>query len=225
MALLADIKNITVHLNQKKIIEDVSFSIHKGQIIGLVGPNGGGKSTILKVLLGLLKPSSGKVILANDLTFGYLPQRPPNSFELPITVNEALAIFQATTTKAQALLKQLALSHILASPLRQLSGGELQKVFLTIALAQNPDLLLLDEPSANIDTHSDIAFRELLQQEKAQGKSIVIVSHDVDSIIQLTDEILCLNQRVCCYGKTSFVIRSQEFQELFHDQHYHHHHE
>lgn len=221
----AELKNVTVRINQKNIVSNVSFSIPVGKIIGLVGPNGGGKSTLLKAILGLLPLHQGNIVFSEPISFGYLPQRPPNSFDLPITVNEALHIYNATTDKAKILLKSLGLTHIVKSPLHQLSGGELQKVFFIIALAQDPNLILLDEPSANIDKESDEELRSLLETEKAQGKSIVIVSHDIDSIVRNTDEIVCINQEICCSGKTALVVRSQEFQDLFEDQHYHHHHD
>ncbi len=225
MMPLVNINNISIRVNQKDIIQDVSFQIEKGKVIGLVGPNGGGKSTILKALLGLVPLSAGQIVFEKPLSFGYLPQRPPNSFDLPITVSEALHIYRATTPKAKELLARLKLNHIVHSPLYQLSGGELQKVFFIIALAENPDLILLDEPSASIDSESDEALRQLILSEKQAGKSIIIVSHDIDSIIKNTDDIVCLNQKVCCSGKTALVVRSQEFQELFSDQHYHHQHD
>ncbi len=223
MSPILSLKEVTIAIDKKLIIDQVSFEIMPSQIIGLVGPNGGGKSTLVKAILGLQPITSGTITRAKDLRIGYLPQRPPISFDIPLTVKELWHIYQANTAKAQELINRLNLSNLADKQVRSLSGGELQKVFLIVALADNPDLIILDEPSSNIDTDSDHALKALLLEEKKAGKSMIVISHDIDSIAQTADNLLCLQQRMICAGKPNLVLRSQEFQDLIGDHHHHHH--
>lgn len=223
MTPILSLKDVTIAIDKKVIIDRVSFEIMPSQIIGLVGPNGGGKSTLVKAILGLQPITSGTITSSKDLRIGYLPQRPPISFDIPLTVKELWHIYQATTTKAKALIDRLNLNNLTNKQVRSLSGGELQKVFLIVALADSPDLIILDEPSSNIDTDSDQTLKTLLLEEKKAGKSMIVISHDIDSIAQIADNLLCLQQRMICVGKPNLVLRSQEFQDLIGDHHHHHH--
>lgn len=223
MTPIISLKDVTIAIDKKLIIDQVSFEIMPGQIIGLVGPNGGGKSTLVKAILGLQPITSGTITRSKDLHIGYLPQRPPISFDIPLTVKELWHIYQAKTAKAKTLINRLNLTNLADKQVRSLSGGELQKVFLIVALADNPDLIILDEPGSNIDTDSDQTLQTLLLDEKKDGKSIIVISHDIDSIAQIADNLLCLQQRMICTGKPNLVLRSQEFQDLIGDHHHHHH--
>lgn len=223
MKTLLALENVGIKIDNKVIIDQVSFVVEAGQIIGLVGPNGGGKSTLVKAILGLLPITKGTIRPAESLRIGYLPQRPPISFDIPLTVQELWSIYKATTAKAQSLIQELAIESLAKKQVRSLSGGELQKVFLVVAIADNPDLIILDEPSSNIDTESDLVLKKVLMTEKEQGKSMIIISHDIDSIAQTADYLLCLQQKMICAGKPNLVLRSQEFQNLIGDHHHHHH--
>ncbi len=222
---LIDIENVVIALGGKMVIRDASFRIGTGEIIGLVGPNGGGKTTLIKAILGLLPITKGKITKKDHIRFGYLPQRPPQPLEFPITVAETLQLYQADNEKSMALLKRLGLEHVLKQSIRKLSGGESQKLFLLIALASDPDIIILDEPTSNIDTQADRDLQDILEEEKAKGKAIIIISHDIDTVAKQADQVICLNQTVCCRGKPHLVMRSKEFQEMFGDAHYHHAHE
>ncbi len=217
------LNNVEVEIDKKVIIDHVSFTVEAGQIIGLVGPNGGGKSTLVKAILGLIPIGKGTIKRADSLRIGYLPQRPPISFDIPLTVKELWAVYKASTAKAKSLIEKLAIESLADKQVRSLSGGELQKVFLIVAMADNPDLIILDEPSSNIDAESDKTLKTVLMEEKKQGKSMIIISHDIDSIAQTADYLLCLQQRMICAGKPNLVLRSQEFQNLIGDHHHHHH--
>lgn len=223
MTPLLTVENISVSIDNKVIIKDVSLIIEPGEIIGLVGPNGGGKSTLVKAILGLVPTSAGKIKYDPQLHIGYLPQRPPIAFDIPITVRELWQIYGADTETSVDLIERLQIHHLAGKQVRSLSGGELQKVFLIIAIADNPQLLILDEPSSNIDTESDQALNQFIAEEKAKGKSILIISHDIDSIAQTADNLLCLQQQLICVGKPNLVLRSQEFQQVIGDHHHHHH--
>ncbi len=222
---LIELQNVYISLGGKSIIQDASFEIQRGEIIGLVGPNGGGKTTLIKAILGLLPITKGNIEYQSNIRFGYLPQKTTLPLEFPITVEEALHIYQANTDKGKDLLKRLGLNHKYTQQLKKLSGGESQKLFLVIALASDPDIIILDEPTSNIDTRADRDLQEIIEEEKAQHKSIIIISHDIDTVARQADQIVCLNQTVCCRGKPNLVMRSKEFQHLFSDTHYHHSHE
>lgn len=224
MEPILSLNDVTIAIDKKVIIDHVSFAVGAGEIIGLVGPNGGGKSTLVKAILGLQSINSGAISQKKPLRIGYLPQRPPISFDIPLTVKELWQIYQAKSDKAQQLIEQLALNKLVDKQVRSLSGGELQKVFLVIALADNPDLIILDEPSSNIDSDSDHTLKTLLLAEKNAGKSMIVISHDIDSIAKTADKLLCLQQKIICAGQPNLVLRSQEFQELIGDHHHHHHH-
>jgi len=222
---LVELSGVDISLGGKSIIQDVSFDIHRGETIGLVGPNGGGKTTLIKAILGLVQPTKGKITFLSKVQFGYLPQKTTLPLELPITVEEILAIYQANTDKGNTLLQKLGLGNKKRQQLKKLSGGETQKLFLVIALASDPDIIILDEPTSNIDTQADRDLQEIIEEEKIQNKTIIIISHDIDTVARQADQIVCLNQTVCCRGKPNLVMRSKEFQNLFHDTHYHHSHE
>lgn len=224
MKTLLELHNVGVEIDKKVIIDQVSFTVEAGQIIGLVGPNGGGKSTLVKAILGLLPISRGTIKKNDLLKIGYLPQRPPISFDIPLTVKELWSIYKATTAKAQSLIHKLEIESLANKQIRSLSGGELQKVFLIVAIADDPDLIILDEPSSNIDAESDQILKKVLMEEKALGKSMIIISHDIDSIAQTADSLLCLQQKMICAGKPNLILRSQEFQNLIGDHHHHHQH-
>lgn len=217
------LKEVSIAVDKKLIIDQVSFEIMPGQIIGLVGPNGGGKSTLIKAILGLQPITNGTITRSKDLRIGYLPQRPPISFDIPLTVKELWHIYEANTAKAKALINRLHLTNLTDKQVRSLSGGELQKVFLIVALADDPELIILDEPGSNIDTDSDQTLQALLLEEKKATKSMIVISHDIDSIAQIADNLLCLQQRMICAGKPNLVLRSQEFQDVIGDHHHHHH--
>lgn len=222
---LIKLTNVYVSLGGKSVVQDVSFEIHRGEIIGLVGPNGGGKTTLIKAILGLLPVTQGNIEYQSNISFGYLPQKTTLPIEFPITVDEVLHLYKAHTDKGNSLLKRLGLNHKDKLQLKRLSGGESQKLFLLIALASNPDIIILDEPTSNIDTQADRDLHEIIEEEKAAKKSIIIISHDIDIVARQADRIICLNETVCCQGKPNLVMRSKEFQNLFSDTHYHHPHE
>ncbi|MBP6084747.1 ATP-binding cassette domain-containing protein [Candidatus Gracilibacteria bacterium] len=216
--------HISITIDHKTIIDDVSISIHSGQIVGVVGPNGGGKSTLVKALVGIQQISSGTITRSKDLRIGYLPQRPPQAQDIPLTVDELWRVYEAYTDQGNALIERFQLTTLKHKQVRTLSGGELQKVFIVSSLAHHPQLIILDEPSASIDSSSDNILDELIQEQKALGTAIILISHDIDSIAHQADTLVCLNQKIICAGKPQMVLRSEEFKEIISDAHHHHQH-
>ena len=190
------------------VLQNVSFDIREGEYIGIIGPNGGGKTTALQLILGFLKPKKGTLTLRCPKTkIGYVPQVNTCDKEFPISVFEvvlmgslnALSWFGTFPKKekenARKLLQELGCAHLENRPFGTLSGGQAQKVLIARALMCDPKLLLLDEPTANIDAESERAIFSYLKTLQGK-KTILIVTHNFDSIINNAERILCFQREV-----------------------------
>jgi len=211
---------ITVsHLNFEyqslPVLSDICFNVGQGEFFGLIGPNGAGKSTLLKILIGLLQPSSGTVNIAGQAAHacrrwvGYVPQVPTLVRHFPITVEQVVLSSRLGNRRwvwrynqndrhvAQHAMEQTRTWQLRTRAIATLSGGELQRVLLARALACEPKWLALDEPTANIDQHTEHEIFELLRELKMQ-MSIVLISHDIGMIKRYTDRVGCLNRSLFC---------------------------
>ncbi len=188
-----------------KILENVSFHIHRGEFVSLVGPNGSGKTTILKLIVGILKPDKGKIKIFDNINFkrnqiGYVPQYVDIDRTFPITVYEVVEIglidglLKIDRKEAEKKINHvLGLLDIMKLKDRQfttLSGGEKRRVLLARALVSNPELILLDEPTTNIDEESERKLFDILKSLK-KTKTILVVTHDSDFVSSLTDVVFC----------------------------------
>jgi len=189
------------------VLENISFHIHLGEFVALIGPNGSGKTTILKLLLGLEKPAAGKVELfggrAGEASgrSGYVPQQPPADQHFPVAVRDVVRMgllrpargyAAGYRTAVAAALKQAGIEELAARPYSALSGGQRRRVLVARALAAQPALLILDEPTANMDSESEAALFETLGSLKGKT-TILIVTHDTGFVSALTDRVLCLD--------------------------------
>ncbi|MCX8060120.1 MAG: metal ABC transporter ATP-binding protein [Aquificaceae bacterium] len=190
---------------EEPLIEGLSFEVFRGEFFGIMGPNGAGKSTLLKLLLGFLKPREGQVKLFGK-SVGYVPQRFSVERAFTGSVQELLRAV-APKEKVGWVIAFLHLENLLKRPFIKLSGGEQQKVLLAMALATNPELLLLDEPTAGLDIHAQTHIEEVLK-ELAKDRTVVVVSHDLGFILRNADRILCLGAPFCR------VIRPSEFNSV-----------
>ncbi|MBN2259426.1 MAG: metal ABC transporter ATP-binding protein [Clostridiales bacterium] len=205
---IIEVKNVSVNYGNVKALDQISFSIDKGSFLGIIGPNGGGKTTLIKVLLGLIKPDKGEIIIHSDKPIGYVPQF--NNFErrFPITVCKVIlmgsmshkkSIFHKYSAedkeKSNDVMKLLGIEHLRNRLIKQLSGGQMQKVLIARALMTEPDLLILDEPTASIDSQSRTDIYNLLNTLKGD-KTILIISHDIGTISSYIDSIACLNVKL-----------------------------
>jgi zinc transport system ATP-binding protein len=189
------------------VLDNASFHIHRGEFAALVGPNGSGKTTVLKLILGLEQPAAGSVRLfgtereqAGRNRLGYVPQQPPADRAFPITVRDVVRMgllrpasgYNAgARAAADEAMEQAGIADLETRPWRALSGGQRRRVLVARALAAKPDLLALDEPTANMDTESEARLFETLGKLKG-GATILIVTHDMDFVSALTDRVLCL---------------------------------
>jgi len=210
---LVRIKGVTVAFDGEVVLDKVDFSVHEDDYIGVIGPNGGGKTTLLKVILGLVKPVEGTISVMGIAPeqgrkfVGYVPQHPEFDQEFPISVRDIVlmgrlskkARFRAfgedDRRMAQAALEQVGIPHLRNRQISKLSGGERQRVYIARALVSDPRILLLDEPTANIDVEMEVGFYELLNRLR-ERIAIVLVSHDVTAISVNVEKIACLNKQL-----------------------------
>ena len=190
-------ENLSLSLEGKEVLKDVSFTIKAGEYVGLIGPNGAGKTSLIKVLLGIYKPTKGAVKVPPKSSIGYVPQSSVLSGVNSISVKEVLmmsGISQKSTLEHS--LKRVGLSaEYAARNFHQLSGGQAQRVIIARALCTDPKVLIFDEPLNGVDFESKNKIYELLSTLNQNEKlTILFVSHEVDHIIQQCHHILCLNQ-------------------------------
>ena len=236
--LLLDVSNVDLMIGKQLLLKQINLKISRGEILTIIGPNGAGKTTLLRVALGLLKPTNGTVTPTTGLTIGYMPQRLHLDPTFPLTVRRMLALAcKNDTSRMIPLLEEVGATHVLDSPLQTLSGGELQRVLLARALVREPDLLVLDEPVQGVDVHGQVELYQLISRIREQrGCAVLMVSHDLHLVMAATDQVLCLNQHICCSGTPESVSNHPAFAELFgpaavqhmavyvHDQNHHHSH-
>lgn len=221
MNTILELKHITAGYDDLPVLKDVNFQINERDFIGIIGPNGGGKTTLLKVILGLLKPETGEVVYhrPKQNLFGYLPQNSRFDQYFPINVTEVVLsgllsekgltgrYTRQDKKKAHALLEKYGMGHYLKSPIGELSGGQMQRVFLCRAIISSPRLLILDEPTTYVDSNFEQEFYTILQ-ELNQTMGIIMVSHDLGTICSYVKTIACVNRGL--HYHTSNLITSEQ---------------
>jgi len=232
-------ENTLIRLEQAGIVRDnrwlvrhIDLEINRREIITLIGPNGSGKSTTAKMALRILKPDEGKVWQRPNLRIGYVPQKISIDKSLPLNVSRLMRL----TTKLknrdiEKTLDEVGMLTRINAPIATLSGGELQRVLLARACASRPDLLVLDEPLQGVDVAGEAALYALIAHYRDRlGCGVLLISHDLHIVMATSDQVLCLNGKICCRGKPEDVVASDEYQALFipHNRHilglYQHHH-
>ena len=211
------LENIWVNYNSAPVLEAVNLSIKSDDFLGIIGPNGGGKTTLLKVILGLVTPSQGKVTVLGTPAvksrrqIGYVPQTTVYDHDFPINVWNVVLMGRYGTTgllkrysqkdkdAANKALVTMDITELKNRQVGKLSGGEQQRVLIARALASEPRLLLLDEPTASVDPAMQTEFYEILNQLKKQV-SIVLVSHDISAVSIYVNKIACLNRQLFYHG-------------------------
>jgi zinc transport system ATP-binding protein len=211
MESLIELHSLSAGYESNIVLTDIDFSVCQKDFIGVIGPNGGGKTTLLKVILGLLKPLSGTVVFNENLLrrnkIGYLPQMSAGDNSFPVTVMDVIlsglminksAVARITSEdlkKAEDVINELGLREIRKSPLNELSGGQLQRVFLGRAIIGAPALLLLDEPDNFVDATFENDFYQKLH-DLNERMAILMVSHDVGTISSHVKSFACVNKKL-----------------------------
>lgn len=214
--MLISLKNISLNINNKEIIKDVSLDIKQGEITTLIGPNGGGKTSIARIILGILKASNGQIIKNENLNIGYMPQKITFDKTIPLRVIDFLELSNKSVNLDNNLLTRLGVKNYLYEQIQDLSGGLLQKVLLINALSNNPDLLVLDEPTQYLDINATQDFYKIIDELRQKRKcAILLISHDLLTIMQKTDQVYCVNGHICCSGTPAKVNEDPQYISLF----------
>lgn len=236
MQTLLSLKNIAVSFGSHQIIENISFDLHAGEILTLLGPNGAGKSTLAKIVLGLLSPNRGQIIYQTKLRIGYVPQKLSLDITMPLTVKRFMTL--KSGIKAINIIPALirvGADHVIAQQMQKLSGGETQRVLLARALLNQPQLLVLDEPTQGVDINGQVALYDQIENIRTElNCAVFMISHDFPLVMAKTDKILCVNKRILCSGRPEDVALDPEFIAMFGrlgikrmgiHHHYHHNHQ
>jgi zinc transport system ATP-binding protein len=208
MKALIKIEDLTLGYDKVPVLHDVNFEIFENDFLGVIGPNGGGKTTLLKAILGLIKPMRGRIIFRKDMDIqkkpiGYLPQVKHLDRNFPITVFEVVrsgSLMQnkmkltsaETKSRTEELLNEMGIHHIRNKAIGDLSGGQMQRVFLCRALISNPKILILDEPDTFVDNRFEGELYKKLKRLN-QDMAIILVSHDIGTISSYVKTIACVN--------------------------------
>lgn len=227
------LKNVHVSYYGKPAIQDIDLTVEEGNILGIIGPNGAGKSTLLKALLDLVSIDKGSIeilggtLKENRKRIAYVPQRSEYDWDFPINVLDAvligtyptLGIFKRPKKKdrewAYQCLEKVGMEEFHNRQIGELSGGQQQRVFLARALAQKADLFFLDEPFVGIDVSSEETIINLLQELRNDGKTVVVIHHDLSKANDYFDQLLLLNKNVVQYGSPREVLRTENILKAY----------
>ncbi|MCX7712231.1 MAG: metal ABC transporter ATP-binding protein [Chthoniobacterales bacterium] len=224
---LLQLKDICVRFGNLWALQNINLTLYPRDVLAIIGPNGGGKTTLLKTIAGILQPTSGQILSTSPPPkIGYVPQRLHFDLSFPITVAEFLALLLPNIPfwrksypknfPSLPYFKNFKIDQLIHKKLGDLSGGQLQRVLITAALLGNPDLLLLDEPAANIDQSGSNELSKLLASHQAQNPcSIVLVSHDLHFVSHLAQRVICLNSTICAIGSPEEVLNEHHLSTTF----------
>lgn len=222
---LLEVKNLTVILNNELIIDNLSFSLNKGDVLAIIGPNGSGKTTLFKAMLGIID-YRGEINWSEKVKIGYVPQRLDFDKSTPLTVKELFLlkekgnfIFSKSDIyleKFKKILDEVDGSHLLNKSLIDLSLGEMQRILIAYALLDNPDVLFFDEPTAGIDLGAEMTIYSLLYKiAESRTLTMLLISHDLNIVYKYADSVLCLNRKMVCYGVPKEVLTPKQLVELY----------
>jgi zinc transport system ATP-binding protein len=214
---LIQIEGLSVRYGARTVLSDVSLRVEPGEIVTIVGPNGSGKTSLLRVIIGAVKPVKGRVMHGNGVKIGYVPQRLQIDATLPITVSRFLKLpGGVATADINQSLTQAGVPDLAKAQLSKLSGGQLQRVLLARALIGKPDLLLLDEATQGLDQRGSASFYQQIETVRQNtGCAVLMISHELHVVMSAADRVICLNGHICCEGTPVVVASAPEYRALF----------
>ncbi|PVH27423.1 metal ABC transporter ATP-binding protein [Pararhodobacter oceanensis] len=214
---LVSIENLSISYGAKTVLSKVTLTIEPGEIVTIVGPNGSGKTSLLRSIIGAVKPSRGRVTQRADLRIGYVPQRLHIDRTLPMTVARFLRLPTRVAPEViDDALAQAGVPDLAAAQMSQLSGGQFQRVLLARALIGKPHLLLLDEATQGLDQPGSAAFYQQIEKVRRNtGCTVLMISHELHVVMSASDRVICLNGHVCCEGTPEVVASAPEYRALF----------
>lgn len=214
---LVQVEDLSVRYGARTVLSRVSLSVQPGEIVTIVGPNGSGKTSLLRAIIGAVKPFQGHITQGSGVTIGYVPQKLHIDETLPITVARFLKLPGGrTATDIDQALTQAGVPDLSKAQLSQLSGGQFQRVLLARALIGKPDLLLLDEATQGLDQRGSASFYQQIEQVRQNtGCAVLMISHELHVVMSASDRVICLNGHVCCEGTPAVVASAPEYRALF----------
>ena len=237
--IILTVENLFVAFGDQKVLEDVNFSITKGDVLAVIGPNGSGKSVLFRALLGLA-PYTGKVSWQKNVRLGYVPQKAFIEREFPLTVKEFLSLKSSSKHEMSQALSAVGMArhaddhnadehhlehHILKKRIGVLSGGELQRVLIAWSLMGHPNVLLFDEPTSGIDIGGEETIYSILHElQEKHDLTVILISHDLNVVYKYAEQVLCLNRRLVCFGSPQDILNSEQIQKLYGGGHAFYHH-
>jgi len=240
MLKIVEIENLTVQYPDIKALDNISFQVNQGDFLGIIGPNGAGKSTLFDAMLGLNTKYKGTIKFFGQnirkskdylKEIGYVPQKPIFEKNFPVTVTDVIRMGLRNETdenKIDEILQQLWIHELRNRIIGELSGDQLQRVFIAKALITNPKILILDEPLTGIDQQSINLFYSILRELNSKQKiTIIWSSHDLDAVNQLANHVACLNRTLFFHGESEKFFSNddlvKQYSEASMQEHMHHH--
>jgi manganese/iron transport system ATP-binding protein len=229
---ILDVQNIAVRYNGRVALEDITFHLHAGERIAVVGPNGAGKSTLFKVVSGVLQPNAGEVTIFGSrprghICIAYIPQRSQVDWNFPVSVADAVMMGRSAKLGllnwphksdweyVRHALEIVELSDLAERQIGQLSGGQQQRMFIARALAQEAELMLMDEPLSGLDTPSQEGLLNLLDTLREQHVTVMVATHDLDQAARHFDRIMLLNHRIIAFDVPQNVLHTDHLLQAY----------
>ncbi|MEP2640638.1 metal ABC transporter ATP-binding protein [Roseobacter sp.] len=214
---LIQVEDVSLRYGARTVLSSVSLHVERGEIVTIVGPNGSGKTSLLRAIIGAVKPFQGRVVHGQGVRIGYVPQKLHIGDTLPITVSRFLKLpGGAKATDIDQALIQAGVPDLSKAQLSQLSGGQFQRVLLARALIGKPDILLLDEATQGLDQRGSASFYQQIERVcETTGCAVLMISHELHVVMSASDRVICLNGHVCCEGTPAVVASAPEYRALF----------
>ncbi|MDJ0824193.1 MAG: metal ABC transporter ATP-binding protein [Rhodobacter sp.] len=216
MSLIA-VEDLSIRYRANTVLRNVDLTVEPGEIVTIVGPNGSGKTSLLKAIIGAAEAAAGVITKKPGLRIGYVPQRLHIDPTLPITVERFMRLLGRVNRAAcTSALEAAGVPDLLKRQMSELSGGQFQRVLLARALIGKPDILLLDEATQGLDQSGSAAFyRQIETVRRDTGCAVLMISHELHVVMSASDRVICLNGHVCCEGTPAVVASAPEYRALF----------
>lgn len=214
---LISVRNLRITHGANTVLRNVDLDLHPGEIVTIVGPNGSGKTSLLRAIIGAVRPAAGRITRKPGLRIGYVPQTLHIDQTLPMTVGRFMRLTDRVPRAAsEAALAAAGLPDLFCRQMSQLSGGQFQRVLLARALLNRPEVLLLDEATQGLDQPGSAAFyRQIEAVRRDTGCAVLMISHELHVVMSASDRVICLNGHVCCEGTPAVVASAPEYRALF----------
>ncbi|WP_341808226.1 metal ABC transporter ATP-binding protein [Wolbachia endosymbiont (group E) of Neria commutata] len=218
---ILEIENLALAYDNKTVLDNINISIKRGNIVTILGPNGGGKTSLVKAVAGINKNYTGNIVLAQNTKISYMPQNFSISNLMPITVEYFLLNnFSKRLKKNQSIIREaielVGIGHILKNQVLGISAGQTQLLLLARCLITEPNLIILDEPVSAMDVNARAKFYDIINKiAKKRLVSILMTSHDLNSALPCSDYIICINNTIYCQGKPSEIMENKSLNEIF----------